>query len=741
MGREKTSPIIVFALAAIIAVSSLPIPCSAWNITPPIQAEANVSQFSKPHLRNLIYIEHKNIDTSMSNALDNLSVAIAANNTRRIVRAYNNIAWCYFCRNNFSMAAATYQTVLQICDSAHDRRNKAICLHNLANILAIMDRYNEANEYEHNAINIFYELNDEEYISKTGKTLGLMCINHHLYNTAAELLNHALEIDTRMNIRTNNNYEEIAYDYVYLGLIDFRKYFDMRNDSLLQQAKAKTLQAYEIFKTAKDNTSATYACRNLMYIYIECAHNAVGSQRQMFLDSSAFFHNIDLNLMKNAKNVAAQIDYLLWESKYAIETRQYGQAKQKLKAAKALIEIDPLKIFQVDYGHTMASYFEAVGDYQQSYEWSEWTTIIEKRQLNREFVVKSAKLSLKNELDDIIQQREIVREQEYIVRREQEIRLVVSTASTAFVLIMIAVLTFIVYKGLKRNKLLGKKLEKRNEDLESQKDQLECINNQIASSINFAHHMQTKMLPTAEQMNELLGDTLILWRPLDLVSGDFYWGMKSGRRKLVTIADCTGHGVPGGFMSMLGVSILSDITMTPAFKDGSMTAGQLLDLMRDNVVESLRQSEDGAMALDGMDMAVCIIDEDSPVLQFAGAFRPILVVHDGKLTEYKGDRMPISYIAPDPRPFKTVKIDVAPGDSIYIYSDGITDQFGYNDGGEQAKFSGRRLKQILEENCNKPFSEQKSIIENAIDNWRAPASKKKCAQTDDIILLGFRIRM
>lgn len=738
MKHKKTSPIIIFALAAIIVVSSLPISCMALYGPPPIQSMPKVSQYVKPDFRNLVYAEHNRADTSMANALERLNEAMSAKNTRQIVRAYNSIAWSYFCRNNFEMAKQTYQRVLQICDSTGDRRGTANCYHNLANTLSMMNFYNEANEYDHKALNIFYELKDEDAISKICKTLGLLCITHHLYDQAAEYLNQALDIDTRMNIRTNNNFDGIAYDYMYLGLADYRKLIDTRKDSLLHQAKEKNLLAYNTFKSMGNTTIIADACKNLMCIYLRYAQRNRGNKQQMYLDSSMIFHDIGLAAIKKSKNEISEIDYMLGECKYHLIKREYKSARKKLESTRVAVEKDPFDAFYIKYGFMMVSYLEAVGNYRRSFEWAEWTKKTEKWQLNREYAVRSAQLSLKNEQDNILHKNEIEREHEYIIHREQEIRFMVITASTSLVLILITILVIIIRNSLKRKKRLGRKLMERNDELELQRNQLEIINDQLASSINFAHHLQTSMLPTNGQMNEMFGQTLTLWRPLDLVSGDFYWATQNGRRKLVTVADCTGHGVPGGFMSMLGVSTLSGITLMPAFKDGTMTAGDVLNIMRDKVVESLRQSENGAMALDGMDMGLCIIDMDSPTIQFAGAFRPLLVIHNDKLTEYRGDRMPISFLSPNPRPFNTVYIDVEPGDTIFIYSDGITDQFGYNEKGDQSKFAGRRLKKVLEENADKPLDEIKMQIEAAIDNWRSPIKQRTLPQTDDIILLGIR---
>lgn len=738
MERRKTSPIIAFVLTATLAVCSLTALCATRWSTPSLQLGGNVSQYTKPDFISLVRVEHKNLDTTMTTARVNLQIAMAEKNARLMARAYDAIAWNYFCNNKFSEAAKTYERILQICDSSGHRRGVAISYHNLANTLTMMNLYNEANEYEHKAINVAYELNDEELISRFCKTSALMYINHHLYNSANELLNLALNIDNRMSIRTNNKSDDNAYDYMYMGLADFRKFFDIPGDSLLNQAKIKNLKAYKIFKST-GNTSATFdVCNKLMFIYLTYAQKSAGSQRQLFLDSSMLYHNIGLSAMEKTGNEYTKTNYLLWSVDYDIETKQYGSALKGLEAVKTDVEKDPLKIFYAGYGHTMAKYLEAVGDYRQSFEWSVWTTKLEKQQLNRNFAVKSAQLGLKKEQDNIMLKREIDLEHEYIIRREQEIRLVIITASTVLLLIMIVILTVVIRNSLKRKRRLGQKLTERNDELETQRDQLEAINDQLASSINFAHDLQTSMLPTKEQMDNMFGQTMIFWRPLDLVSGDFYWASQSGHRKLFTIADCTGHGVPGGFMSMLGISILSDITLMPEFKNGQLNAGNVLDIMRDKVIESLRQSEESAMALDGMDMALCIQDSDSMEIQFAGAFRSLIIIRDGELLEYKGDKMPISYISDNPRPFVTKTISIEKGDIVFMYSDGITDQFGYNEKGEQSKFASRRLQKILKENSSLPFDELEKLIDCAIDNWRSPAQRKTVPQTDDIIILGIR---
>lgn len=676
-------------------------------------------------------------DTSLNKAFEELFSAKTAKDS---INAYNDIGWYLYNNNDFHKSVEMFRSALNISVAAEDKKNMAVCCQNLGNALAMMNEFNEANEYNHKALNLYYELNNQEAISNVCKAIGIMCIQHHLYRTATGYLNRALGIDTIMSIRTGGNLtDDVAFDYLYLGYADINKYHDTRSVRTLQQAKSKNLKAYKMLSKTKNEIGMAYSSKNLMDIYLEIARNSTGQRQKSMLDSSLMYYNIGSKIMKELNLNSLSVDFMLWKAKYAIENHQFDQAWNLFGQIATSINDGTSDSYRVEYGYAMADYYEAIGYYRLAYEWLNRAARSEKRQLNREFAVKSAKMSVKNDFASILQQNEIDRENENIVRHEQEIRFRIITSAVILALVMIVILTIVIQGDLKRRKTVERQLMSSNEELESQKDQLEVINDQIASGINFAHHLQTSMLPTDEQMNALFDDTLILWRPLDIVSGDFYWVCRVGDRTLFSIADCTGHGVPGGFMSMLGISILSDITLMPEFKSGEMSAGNILDLMRDKVVESLRQSEESHMSLDGMDMAICIIDNKTLEMQYAGAFRPAIVISDGKMTEYKGDRMPISYISDNPRPFVTRKIALSKGDKVFIYSDGITDQFGYGQDGEEKKYTSRKLLALLKENCEKPFDELKKIINDSIDDWRAPANKKSIAQTDDIILLGVKI--
>ena len=337
------------------------------------------------------------------------------------------------------------------------------------------------------------------------------------------------------------------------------------------------------------------------------------------------------------------------------------------------------------------------------------------------------------------QEQELKSEQLKIMSKEQIFRQRVTNISSGAALVILIVFISVSYNRNKRKRRLGAMLERHNKYIKKQRDELSATNNQIKSSISYAQRIQYSMMPDKSEITSLFGDTLVMWQPLNTVSGDFFWATKVGNKKLVAVVDCTGHGVPGALMSMLGMSTLSDIVNSLRFRNAEPIASEILDQMRSRVIESLHQTERNTMALDGMDMALCILDEEKMTMQFAGAFRPLVIVRNGKPTQYKGDKMPVALLSVNDKPFHNNVIEMQHGDTVYLFSDGIQDQLGYNENGKVGKFSTRRLISILGQSSKKTFDEQYRIIEDALEKWRSPQAEKPFTQTDDIILFGFRI--
>ena len=224
----------------------------------------------------------------------------------------------------------------------------------------------------------------------------------------------------------------------------------------------------------------------------------------------------------------------------------------------------------------------------------------------------------------------------------------------------------------------------------------------------------------------MLKDHFLLWRPRDIVSGDFWWMTEKDNKVILAAADCTGHGAPGAFMSMLGVSFLNEIVN----KLKSAEANIILNELRNHVKTTLKQTGKQDEAKDGMDIALVIIDYENMTMQYSGAYNPLYLIRKGELIETKADKNPIGIYIKEKDSFTKHEIDLQKGDTIYIFSDGYVDQFG---GERMDKFKSKNFKQLLLDNQHLSMEDQKELLNVTIDNWRG-----KIDQIDDIIVIGVR---
>lgn len=272
-------------------------------------------------------------------------------------------------------------------------------------------------------------------------------------------------------------------------------------------------------------------------------------------------------------------------------------------------------------------------------------------------------------------------------------------------------------------------IEKERQHIQTLKNEIEAQHRAVTSSIQYAKLIQNAVLPSAEILKESFEDVFLFWRPRDIVSGDYYWMKRIGDTVIFTVADCTGHGVPGAFMSMLGVAFLNEICVE--FNDDTHPA-QILEQMRNKVITTLRQTNDPLEQKDGMDMGLCILNLATMKMQFAGANNGMYHVRGTTLTEYKAVKNPIA-IYPKILPFVDHDVDIQHGDYVYMYSDGYADQFG----DDNRKFTSRRLRELLVSinSQTKVASEQAKLLENNLAEWRGTME-----QMDDILIGGYCIR-
>ena len=275
------------------------------------------------------------------------------------------------------------------------------------------------------------------------------------------------------------------------------------------------------------------------------------------------------------------------------------------------------------------------------------------------------------------------------------------------------------------NEKLEDTVVERTKEIVEQKEIIEKKNEDILASINYAKRIQKALLTPKKFLNTVIPDNFILYIPKDIVSGDFYWFTKKENKTIVVVADCTGHGVPGAFMSMLGTSLLNEITKK------TTVANEILNQLRKQVVHTLHQTQEDAESTDGMDISLSVINDEKNHVQFAGAYNSLFIIRNNELIETKADRMPIGIHRKDKNSFTNNEIEVKQNDMLYMFTDGYIDQFG---GPENKKFLMKRFKQLFIEINQKKLSDQKQILKNILLKWQG-----KEEQVDDIAILGIKL--
>ena len=323
-----------------------------------------------------------------------------------------------------------------------------------------------------------------------------------------------------------------------------------------------------------------------------------------------------------------------------------------------------------------------------------------KYETEKEFEIKQKLDSLKH-LDEIrIQQAEIKTQK------------VIEGVLFVGILLVISFLVF-VYKQLNNTK--------------KQKNLIEEKQTEITDSINYAKKIQDAMMTSSVYLKETLPKSFIFFKPKDVVSGDFYWIYKDQEENIFfTVADCTGHGVPGAFMSMIGTSLLNEIIIEKGIKDTDKILGE----MRSQIIKSLHQEEDGAQK-DGMDISLCKLNIKKKLVEFSGAHNSLIHISEDKLNNYRGDHQPVGLLLGDKKPFTKHEVKLKKNDMLYIYSDGYQDQFG---GEKGKKYMGAKFKKQLLKINKESTDKQLILLEEEFKSWT-----HNYEQIDDVCVMGVRI--
>jgi serine phosphatase RsbU (regulator of sigma subunit) len=319
-----------------------------------------------------------------------------------------------------------------------------------------------------------------------------------------------------------------------------------------------------------------------------------------------------------------------------------------------------------------------------------------------------------------------------VIEQEEKEKQQILTGATACGLGLVIVFFIFVFNRLRVTKKQKIIIEEQKQEVEQQKEvvemahhELEEKNQEIMDSIIYAKRIQSAILPPAKVVKEYLKESFILYKPKDVVAGDFYWMEHKDNKVLFAAADCTGHGVPGAMVSVVCNNGLNGLNR--AVREHGLTdPGEILTKTREIVIQEFEKSEEDVK--DGMDIALCSLEGNK--LQYAGAHNPLWIIRNGEIIETKANKQPIGQFD-NPEPYTTHGFDLEVGDSLYIFSDGYVDQFG---GEKGKKFKAKAFRSLLLSIQDKTMDEQKKIINEAFETW-----KGELEQIDDVCVIGVRI--
>lgn len=554
--------------------------------------------------------------------------------------------------------------------------------------------YKKATIYYREGIRLAEELNNKELLAQSYNSFGNLFALQKQYPQAIEFFNKALAVSKEIN-----DTRKVSVILMNLANIEYTKaYFS--ND--YKKCNEAYKEAYDWAVMAKDTGQQISCLGNWGMSYSD--------EENFNLSLEKLTKGIDL-----AKSANHQSDLVFL---YYYLGRTYGSMKQHEKALESFSQSLKLAFefkdvdYQAENYYCMAESNYEIGHYKEAYDFFEKYKTTEDTLTNKELASELSTIKAKYDTEKKQKEIELLK-----VNANKDKITKISLSVGAVMLLLLAFLLFNRYR-LK---------SKTNSLLEYQNSIISEKNKDISDSINYAKKIQDAILPSLSEIKKVFPESFILSIPKDVVSGDFYWFTQHQHLKLFVVADCTGHGVPGAFMSMIGNTLLNSIVIERKI----FTPNIILNELRKEIISVLKQGE-GSQNKDGMDISLICFNTQTNILEVACANNPVWILkNDRTLVEIKPDKQPIGYVSSNQNDFTLQTIALEKGDVIYQFTDGYADQFG---GEKGKKYKYQQLKETLVEIRNSSIKIQSEILNQKFVNW-----KGKLEQIDDVLVTGIRV--
>lgn len=626
-----------------------------------------------------------NFDQAISYYSKSLEISRIRNNKNQIATSLSSIAGVYLSQGNHTTAIEYYLDALKVAEQVGDKKIIAKCFNGIGNVYGEQLDYVKTLDYYEKALKIYNELGAEDKVASLLLNIGTIYYYQNSFDSAMYYYKRAQNIFEKINDKNG-----LAYIYGNIGLI-----YHMKGE--LKKGKYK-IESDSLYSLALPN----------------------------------FLKSLQLNEEFGSRNlVAVQLGNI---GSLYISQEKYKEAEIYLLKALA-IDTAIGYVFHLENTHgQLRTLYDKKGDYKKALYHSMQREIMKDSIFNME---KNKDLT-KKELTYQFEKKEALANAEQeklaLLAEEESKKQKIVIFSTIGILLVVISFLFFVYRSLqntrKQNKIIENQKQKvleQNKEISIQKRLVEEKNREIVDSITYAKRIQTSFLTSEVYINRHLKDYFILYKPKDVVSGDFYWMHAKNNYFYFCIGDCTGHGIPGAFMSLIGMGVLNEIINSKQIEN----TNEMLNELRKIIILALNPEGSIVEGKDGMDLVLVRLNLQTLELQYSAANNTFYVCRDKELLKFKGDKMPVGKYHDIESPFASYSFQLQKGDVIYGSTDGFYDQFG---GPKGKKIMTKGFEEHLNAISRNPLNEQKDSLEKIFMDW-----KGEIEQIDDVTVLGIKI--